>query len=100
MVRRPTLAVCHPCGTFVTRKVPLQDISLDQVPGVGDKTSPKLRAASISSAEALFGYFLYGVGVGLGWVYCFMGNPAAPPLRRTRPLAPLTRGLCPPTQAP
>ena len=38
---------------------PLQDISLDQVPGVGDKTSPKLRAASISSAEALFGYFLY-----------------------------------------
>ena len=48
----------------------------------------------------LFGYFLYGVGVGLGWVYCFMGNPAVPPLRRTRPLAPLTRGLCPPTQAP
>ncbi|EOD41738.1 putative urea transporter [Emiliania huxleyi CCMP1516] len=44
----------------------------------------------------LFGYFLYGVGVGLGWVYCFMGNPAVPPLRRTRPLAPLTRGLCPP----
>jgi Na+/proline symporter len=22
----------------------------------------------------LFGYFLYGVGVGLGWVYCFMGT--------------------------
>ena len=38
---------------------PLQDISLDQVPGVGDKTSPKLRAARISKAEALFGYFLY-----------------------------------------
>ena len=38
---------------------PLQDIALDQVPGVGDKTLPKLRQASISSAEALFGYFLY-----------------------------------------
>jgi len=37
---------------------PLQDIPVDQVPGVGDKTLPKLHKSDIWSAEALFGYFL------------------------------------------
>ena len=48
----------------------------------------------------LFGYFLYGVGVGLGWVYNFMGT-AASPLVAPRPgLALLTRVCHHRAQAP
>ena len=44
----------------------------------------------------LFGYFLYGVGVGLGWVYNFMGTAAPTAIQSDSPTCippsrPLTR---------
>lgn len=56
---KPTSMMSTTAAHEFFMSTPLQDICLAQVPGVGEKTLPKLQEAHISSAEALFGYFLY-----------------------------------------
>jgi len=59
LLHQPSSSVSTSVAMEAFMCTPLQDISMDQVPGVGSETLPKLKKRNISSGEALFGYFLY-----------------------------------------
>lgn len=51
---------CTGATTNAFNNTPLQDLMINQVPGVGEKTVPLLKSTmNITTAEQLFGFFLY-----------------------------------------
>lgn len=56
---QPSSSLSTSVAKDVFMSTPLEDISIDQVPGVGSATLPRLTEGNIFSGEALFGYFLY-----------------------------------------